>query len=128
MMAGRKTLMRLDDVLSEIDASDWDNDLDFSSDDDCDLEADNANCVIAYRCTSLSSQPAGRGGDGVVPMDVESEDSSSNTPMPSTSISRPTRRQQRPASPSPPPSSPAMHCPDPQSESTGGGDGVVSIM
>jgi hypothetical protein len=46
-------MMRLDDVLAEIDASDWDNDLDFSSDDDSDLEADNANCVIAYRCTSL---------------------------------------------------------------------------
>jgi hypothetical protein len=60
MMAGRKTLMRLEDVLAEIDASDWDNDPDFSSDDDSDLECKLCHSIQVYFAKFSTSWP-GRG-------------------------------------------------------------------
>ena len=46
-MAGKNYLMDLDDVLGEIDASDWNNGSEFSSDDDSDLEPDTIGLMQA---------------------------------------------------------------------------------
>jgi hypothetical protein len=46
---------RTKEVLAEFDASDWDQHVEFSSDDDSDLEGSGPNCVTSYITTSLSA-------------------------------------------------------------------------
>jgi hypothetical protein len=75
-MASGGSKRTLEEVLAEFDASDCDQDVEFSSDDDSDLKGSGPNCVTSYITTSLSACNDQGGAD----IDVGGQDTDSEPP------------------------------------------------